>query len=93
MELSELRRELDEIDEELLDLFLRRMELSRQVAVYKKAHGLPVLNAEREQAILEQVTARAGAQAPAARELFSLLLSLSRARQETLLSGNGSVTP
>ena len=56
MELSEIREKIDAVDEQLLDLFLQRMDLSDEVAAYKNAHHLPILNKERERAILAKVT-------------------------------------
>ena len=55
MELSEIREKIDAVDEQLLDLFLQRMDLSDEVAAYKNAHHLPILNKERERAILAKV--------------------------------------
>ena len=34
MELSEIRTKIDAVDDQLLDLFLHRMELSEEVAAY-----------------------------------------------------------
>ena len=42
MDLTELRNQIDGIDDQLVQLFCRRMELCAQVAEYKKANGLPV---------------------------------------------------
>ena len=42
MDLSEIRQQIDEIDQELVGLFCRRMGLSAQVADYKKANNLPI---------------------------------------------------
>ena len=44
MELSEIRVKIDNVDEQLLKLFLERMELSEEVALYKREHNLPILN-------------------------------------------------
>ena len=52
MELSEIRTKINDVDDELLRLFLERMELSEEVAAYKHEHHLPILNKERERAIL-----------------------------------------
>ena len=52
MELSEIREKIDAVDDQLLDLFLQRMDLSEEVAAYKNEHHLPILNKERERAIL-----------------------------------------
>ena len=46
MELSEIRERINEIDDEMLKLFLQRMGLSESVAAYKQEHGLPILNME-----------------------------------------------
>ena len=58
MDLKECRREIDVIDEQILDLFARRMDVSAQVAAYKKEHGLPVLDAAREREKLNEVLSR-----------------------------------
>ena len=60
MELSDIRVKIDEIDDELLKLFLERMQLSDEVAAYKNAHKQPILNKERERAVLAKVTEKAG---------------------------------
>ncbi len=53
-DLEELRKEIDVIDRQLVALFEQRMEVVTGVAEYKLAHGLPVLNAGREQKVLEK---------------------------------------
>ena len=52
--LGKLREEIDQIDGELLPLFLRRMDCSQRVAQLKKEAGMAVFAPQREQAILEQ---------------------------------------
>ena len=42
MELSEIRKHIDEVDDQLLQLFLQRMDLADQVAAYKNEHHLPI---------------------------------------------------
>ena len=55
MDLLELRNEIDKLDDELIPLLLKRMDISRQVAEYKVQNGIPVLNEQRELEILEDV--------------------------------------
>ena len=50
MDLSTLRNKIDEIDGEILELFIERMDVCRQVGEYKKTHDLPVLQAIAEYA-------------------------------------------
>ena len=86
MELSEIRARINDVDDELLRLFLERMELSEEVASYKNEHHLPILNKERERAILAKVTEKAGEKERYAYHLFSTLFELSRSRQAELIS-------
>ncbi len=50
--LEELREGIDRIDQELLKLFVERMELCGQVADYKRSVGMPVLDVKREKEVL-----------------------------------------
>lgn len=86
MELSELRSKIDAVDDQLLDCFLERMDLTDQIAAYKTEHSLPVLNKTREREILSKVTDKAGEREQYAYHLFSTLFELSRARQAQLIS-------
>lgn len=52
--LSELRRQIDGIDEQLLELLAKRMRISREIGVYKKEHNMPVLQSPRYSEILEK---------------------------------------
>ena len=54
MELKELRNEIDLIDDELVQLFNKRMQLSAQVADYKKEHNMPIHVPAREREILRK---------------------------------------
>ena len=60
MELAELRDRINEVDAALLPLFLKRMELSEEIAGVKKEQGLPVYNAKREREILSWASREAG---------------------------------
>lgn len=56
--LDEARREIDAVDAEMAALFCRRMDAVRKVAEYKQANGLPVLDAAREEAVVQKNIAR-----------------------------------
>ena len=60
MDLAEARTKIDEIDRQLVDLFCRRMTVSRDVAAWKKENGLPLTDPERERKKLVEVTQQAG---------------------------------
>lgn len=86
-DLQETRKALDAVDREIVRLFEMRMALAGDVAAYKLAHGLPVLDASREEQVLDSRCGMLGDArlAPAVRELFVKIMALSRAEQERLL--------
>ena len=82
MELKELRNEIDLIDDELVQLFNKRMQLSAQVADYKKEHNMPIHVPAREREILQDVAAKSSPDmANYARVLYSMIFELSRSYQ------------
>lgn len=87
MTLEEIRGKIDAIDEQLLPLFLARMDCAKQVAAVKKEKNLPVFNAAREQEILNAVQEKAGDYGAQARLFYASLMEMSRALQYDLLGG------
>ena len=86
MELNEIRKEIDEIDKQLVDLYIRRMNCSAEVAEYKREHNMPVLDASRERALLNKISELSGSEFEAyTRTLYSTILDLSRSYQYSKL--------
>ena len=85
------REKIDQIDAQLLPLFLQRMECSQRVAELKGQVGAPVLNAQREQEILNRVSAQAGDFGGSAVALYQTIMAISRARQHILLDNNSTL--
>ena len=82
MDIQDLRKEIDAIDEQLVELFVKRMGVSAQVADYKKANNLPIFVPTREREILKDVAARAGSEmGDYTRVLYSMIFALSRSYQ------------
>jgi len=52
--LSALRRQIDDLDNSLLELLARRMRVSREIGQYKKEHNMPILQAQRYDEILQK---------------------------------------
>ena len=91
MDLSEIRKDIDKIDDELVRLFCARMNLSAQVADYKKANNMPILVPARERAILQNVAEKAGPEMENyTRVLYSMLFELSRSYQS---KRNSEISP
>ena len=87
MHLEEVRKEIDEIDEKLLDLFLRRMELAKAAMLQKKHIGKPIIDKSREREILNKVSQKSGEMSVYARRLFKELMALSRSYQGSVSGG------
>lgn len=59
--LTILRRQIDEIDNDLLALLARRMRVSEEIGQYKKEHNMPVLQEQRYDEILQKRISQAEA--------------------------------
>ena len=82
MDLNELRLEIDKIDDQLVQLFTQRMEVSARIADYKKANDLPIFVPSREAEKLRDVAQKAGADMEVyTKVLYDLLFELSRGYQ------------
>jgi chorismate mutase/prephenate dehydratase len=81
----DFRQQIDEIDDEIVRLFKERMNVSREIACYKREHGLSTLDAAREQEKLASIDEKAGAELRTyAHTLYSTILKLSRAYQDSV---------
>jgi chorismate mutase/prephenate dehydratase len=56
MTLNDLRKNIDEIDLKIKDLFIKRMQVAEQVAEYKNDTGDKILKPEREDEVIRQLT-------------------------------------
>lgn len=93
MELSDYRKELDNIDTQLLELFKQRMNTVKGVAQYKKEHNLPILQQNRERDILAKVAADAGEELEDyARTFFATIMDTSRSYQTRLNGLDGKLS-
>lgn len=82
-ELEALRREINEVDAQLMAHFRRRMEIVEEIARVKRDEGLPIADAGRERNILARVSDLAGDKyAPHARAVYEAIFAASRAHQQ-----------
>ena len=92
MDLHELRAKIDQIDDELIGLFEQRMDLSADVARYKKQRAIPVHDQVREQEILDSLSLKVDkGRESAIVALYTLLFELSRTEQEIILKADEEV--
>ena len=52
--LTSLRKDIDELDDELIDLLAKRMRISRKIGEYKKEHDMAVVQTKRYSEILDK---------------------------------------
>ncbi|HFI0500733.1 TPA: chorismate mutase [Streptococcus suis] len=90
MDLDMIRSQINQLDEELVALLEKRMELVDQVAAYKRATGKPVLDTNREKAILERVgkLVQKDDYRSAIQATFSDMMAQSRAYQSSKLANH-----
>jgi chorismate mutase / prephenate dehydratase len=94
MDLLEIRDQIDQIDGKIVELYEKRMELSRQVAEFKIATGKKVFDKAREEEKLAKVKALTHTEfnRHGIEELFEQIMSMSRKLQYQLLAENGSLS-
>ena len=92
-ELKNIRDEINGIDEQMRELFVKRLALAEEVAEAKRVAGTPVLNPAREREILSRVAEEVGPDKEnEARLFFTTLFSISRGRQRAALSADDPLT-
>lgn len=88
MDLAELRNAIDDIDEQLLRLYEKRMAVAKSVAEYKKEHGLPVFQGGREEEVLQRIAEMSSAElSGGAKLLFTNIMDISKCYQRCQQSG------
>ncbi len=90
MDLSDYRKQIDEIDDELVKLFSRRMETAANIAQCKRDMGKAVMDAKREREKLLDLVGKCPEKfKDYTASLYSLIFELSRSYQNRIL-GTGS---
>ena len=93
MDLQELRAQIDAVDEQIVDLFEKRMEIAGQVARYKIETGRKVFDPTREKEKIASVQAMTHTDfnRTGVGELFEQIMSMSRKLQYQILTEKGSL--
>lgn len=91
LNLNEIRNRIDEVDQTIVELFEKRMELCKNVAEYKISCGKNVLDRKREQEKIEKVVSLAGSDFNkiGVNELFIQIMAMSRKLQYGLIAEHG----
>lgn len=54
MDMKKYREEIDQIDKAMADLFSQRMEVVKQIAIFKNENNLPIFDENREKEVIEK---------------------------------------
>lgn len=87
MELEDLRVRIDEIDKKLVKLFEERMDVVKSVGIYKKEHGLNVLDSSRENEVIDKNLSYVNDEDKKEyiKDIFEKLMSVSRNSQASVI--------
>ncbi len=92
MDLNEIRKKIDDIDDKMLELFLRRMKLTDEVAAYKAKNNMVVFQGEREKSILQGVSDNSPDELKkSAAFLFMNIMDISKCRQISEISPDNPI--
>lgn len=91
MKLEDTRKEIDAIDEQLVELLKKRMNCSLKVAEIKKKQGLPIFHPVREQEILDKVNDAGGEFGSYIAAVYREIMGVSREAQQVELTPAGDL--
>lgn len=79
-DITELRKEIDEIDLQLQNLIEKRMDVSKRIGDFKASRGMPVFDAQREEEKIAELKGRASAPetAEAVERIYRAIFETSR---------------
>ena len=94
MELKEYRDQIDKIDEQIAQLFEKRMDASAGISKYKKEHNIGVVDSGREKEVIENVTSHVRPEfSDDISMLYSMIFNVSRNYQKKLSGSHSDLYP
>lgn len=91
-DINEIRTKVDQIDDQIVDLFTKRMACAREIAQYKAAHNEPLVDRRRERSIMARVTDRVPTELHDYTQiLFDTIIQTSRTEQAALINGTSEL--
>ena len=92
-DLSKIREKINEIDNQIIELWKERMETCLSVAKYKQENNLPVLDTKRENELLNRISNMAGEDLEVySRVLYDTIMNVSRSYQHKYLYRENALT-
>lgn len=86
-DLKQCRQEIDEIDEQMMALFERRMKVAKDVVTYKMAHHMEIFQSEREAQVIQNNVSRIQSEDlhSYAKLFLTSMMNISKSYQTTFL--------
>ncbi|MDD4839879.1 MAG: prephenate dehydratase domain-containing protein [Clostridia bacterium] len=92
MKLDEIRNKIDNVDDKIAKLYVERMELSKEVGLFKKENNIATENTLREKEIINRVTKEMPEDIKLfGKQVFCSLFDTSKAYQSQIVSINSSI--
>lgn len=89
MDLDKIRLEIDEVNSDLVDVFIKRMDLVCEVINYKKQNDIKILDKNREYQIIKDMTKKADSRYEEyIEEFIKSTMAISRKMQHDILNEN-----
>ena len=84
-DLNEARLRLNDIDDKMKSLFIERMNIVKDIALYKKENNLPIFDSKREEEMKERLSKDVGELKEYYLELLNTILKESKKYQENII--------
>lgn len=76
MKINEIRAQIDNIDDQIVDLFSERLKLCKTIGSLKKKKNLPVFNELREQEILNRISKKVSSNSKYIKQLYNEIFKI-----------------
>ncbi len=80
--LEQYRNQIDQIDQQLIELLEARFAVTKQVGDYKREHQVPVLNSDREQQIIDKISALDLQHSNQVTQVYLAMMDISKKQQD-----------
>lgn len=82
MDLNQLREQINDVDDKIAELFVRRMSLCSEVSKYKLQNNMPIFQEDREKAVLRRIADKCPQELKSSSQvLYQTIMDISKCRQ------------
>ena len=86
MDIQDSRKKIDQIDNNIIDLFKKRMATAKEIAEYKAKNNMQTFDGARERQLLARISELAGPELEGyARMIYSLMMDVSKSYQHNIV--------